>query len=71
MITIIVLVVVLGIVVGYAARQGETLVTTQQRVEDLLLENADLLLKNADLNHTLKSCELSIEMVLGEVDRLS
>lgn len=62
MVTIIVLVVVLGIVVGYAARQREELLTTQDRVEELLIENADL-------KGTVRSCEFSLEMVLNEIEK--
>jgi hypothetical protein len=59
---IIGLVAVLGIVVGYAARQREDLLTAQMLNEELTLENADLRQHN-------KSHESSLNLLLTEIDK--
>jgi hypothetical protein len=62
MVAIILLVVVLGIVVGYAARQREELHEHADRIESLLLENENLRRDN-------KAHESSMEMLLVEIDK--
>lgn len=61
-IVIIMLVLALGVLLGYAARQRQDLEEHADRIERLLLENEGLRCDN-------RAHETSLTMVLGELDR--
>lgn len=85
MVAIIVLVAVLGIVVGYAARQREELHEAHDKIEDLTeytekqmveLSEANTTIETLTTeNETLRNAErvygVNLEMVLDELDRKS
>lgn len=68
-IAIVVLVLVLCLVVGYAAGQREILLESQRSVEELTARSLELHDQNLELRDQNKAHELNLEMLLREVDK--
>lgn len=68
MITIIgiLLALVAGITLGYAARQRQDLEAAHDKIVELWADNANLAAENVGLRGTIRSHEFSLEMVLNE-----
>jgi len=67
-IVIILLVVVLGIMIGFAARQMQDLRENAEKIKEQGLEIEDLLRENESLRRDKKDHETSLEMVLAELN---
>lgn len=68
-IAIVVLVLVLCLVVGYAAGQREILFESQRSVEELTAQNLELHDQNLELRDQNRAHEFNLEMLLREVDK--
>jgi hypothetical protein len=67
-IVIILLVVVLGIMIGFAARQMQDLRENAEKIKEQDLEIEDLLRENESLRRDKADHETSLALVLGELD---
>jgi len=68
-IVIIVLVGLLGITIGYAVRQRQSLLENKDTIKEQGDEIKGLIRENAELQHKVSAHETSLEMVLDSIDQ--